>query len=188
MTTPSSELHPRIAELMGALNESRSELHACISAMSEQQRSAPPVGNVWSVAQNLEHLSLIEAGIGRLISSLMKQALATGAHETETSTVLSSVGIRNSERLSQPLPAPDAMLPKEGITVDEALARLSVSRARLLTVLPSASGLPLATVNAPHPFLGELNGYQWILLIAEHERRHTRQIEDIASRFVAPLH
>ena len=188
MTTASTELHPRIVELMGALNASRSELHACLDAMSEQQRTAPPIGNTWSVAQNLEHLALIEGGVGRLISNLMKQAAATGTHETETSTVLDSLAKWNPARASQPLPAPDAMLPKEGITVDEALVRLSASRARLLSVLPTASGLPLASVHAPHAFLGAINGYQWILLIAEHERRHTRQIEALASRFTAPLH
>lgn len=188
MITPPPELHPRIIELIGALQASRNELHACLNAMSEQQRTAPPIGNVWSVEQNLEHLTLIEGGIGRLISSLMKQAAATGTQETETSTVLNCLATWNPARISQPLPAPDAMLPKEGITVEEALVRLGASRARLLSVLPSASGLPLATVTAPHPFLGDLNGYQWILLIAEHERRHTRQIEDVASRFVAPLH
>ncbi len=188
MTTPTSELHPRIVELIGALHQSRSELLTCLDGLSELQRTAPPVGDAWSVAQNLEHLTLIEGGVGRLISSLIKQAAATGTRETETGTVLDSLAQWNPARPTQPLASPDAMLPNEGITADEALERLAATRTRLLSVLPQASGLPLGTVHAPHPFLGSMNGYQWILLIAEHERRHTRQIEALTSRFTAPLH
>jgi hypothetical protein len=31
----------------------------------------------------------------------------------------------------------------------------------------------------PHPVLGPLDGYQWILLISAHSERHTKQIEEV---------
>ena len=31
----------------------------------------------------------------------------------------------------------------------------------------------------PHPTLGTLDGYQWILLISAHSERHTKQIEEV---------
>jgi hypothetical protein len=32
---------------------------------------------------------------------------------------------------------------------------------------------------APHPVLKELDGHQWILLLAAHSARHTAQIEEV---------
>jgi len=31
----------------------------------------------------------------------------------------------------------------------------------------------------PHPFLGPMDAYQWILLISAHTERHTKQIEEV---------
>jgi len=31
----------------------------------------------------------------------------------------------------------------------------------------------------PHPVLGPLDAYQWILLISAHSERHTKQIEEV---------
>ena len=31
----------------------------------------------------------------------------------------------------------------------------------------------------PHPMLGTLDAYQWILLISAHSERHTKQIEEV---------
>ena len=31
----------------------------------------------------------------------------------------------------------------------------------------------------PHPMLGTMDAYQWILLISAHSERHTKQIEEV---------
>ena len=54
--------------------------------------------------------------------------------------------------------------------------RLQAVRERLVTALIQGSGLALGTVSYPHPLFGPLNGYQWILVISMHERRHVAQI------------
>ena len=181
MNTDSTTLHPRLAELVDDLHRSRRALHACVAALSDAQRLAAPVGASWSVAQIVEHLSMVEGNVGRLLSNLMKEAEATGARETETTSVLTSLDQFGVDVPTVRIPAPDRVQPKEGLTTHEALARLDAVRDHLLSVLPRASGLPLATVSFPHPALGPLNGYEWILLIAQHERRHTRQIEAVAA-------
>jgi hypothetical protein len=33
----------------------------------------------------------------------------------------------------------------------------------------------------PHPFLGVLNTYEWMEMIAGHEVRHTKQMREIAN-------
>jgi hypothetical protein len=77
--------------------------------------------------------------------------------------------------------APEMVQPSEGLNVESALERLTAVRTRLRTgLVQEASGVALATVSAPHPAIGMLDGYQWILMVAQHERRHIGQIRRIA--------
>ena len=181
MNAYATTLHPRLAELVDDLQRSRRALHACVEALSDAQRDAAPVGESWSVAQIVEHLAIVEGQVGRLLSNLMKEAEATGERETETTSVLTSLDQFGVDVPTVRIPAPDRVQPKDGLSAHEALVRLDAVRDQLLRVIPRASGLPLANVSFPHPALGPLNGYEWILLIAQHERRHTRQIEAVAA-------
>lgn len=181
MNAYATTLHPRLAELVDDLQRSRRALHACVAALSDAQRDAAPVGESWSVAQIVEHLAIVEGQVGRLLSNLIKEAEATGERETETTSVLTSLDQFGVDVPTVRIPAPDRVQPKDGLSAHDALVRLDAVRDQLLRVIPRASGLPLANVSFPHPALGPLNGYEWILLIAQHERRHTRQIEAVAA-------
>jgi hypothetical protein len=41
----------------------------------------------------------------------------------------------------------------------------------------SASGLSLGEIKHTHPILGELDLYQWLIFVGQHEGRHKKQIE-----------
>ena len=75
--------------------------------------------------------------------------------------------------------APDRVTPRSYIAPDEALARLDASRRRLEETVAELSQLDLSGLTFPHPFFGELDAYQWLLVTGWHERRHTKQIERI---------
>ena len=181
MNMPTNALHPRLADIVEDLLQARRELHETLRSLTDEQRAARPVGDRWSVAQIVEHLVIVEGGAGRMISNLIKEAVATGERETETTSVLASLDHFGIETPTVRIEAPERVQPREGLTVEESLARLDATREKLLSVITSASGVPLAKVTAPHPALGPFNGYQWIVLIAQHERRHTRQIEAVAA-------
>ena len=68
-------------------------------------------------------------------------------------------------------------MPPEGKSIDESLAALTASRAKMKEALLSGDGLDLCEVKRPHPVAGEINLYQWALFVAQHEERHRRQIE-----------
>lgn len=42
-------------------------------------------------------------------------------------------------------------------------------------------GKDLSLYFMDHPFLGTLNGYEWLQMIASHEIRHTKQMNEIAA-------
>jgi hypothetical protein len=74
-------------------------------------------------------------------------------------------------------------MPAEAPDFDEACQALVATRARLLQAMQQASGLALATFSAPHPRLGDMNLYEWLLLIARHEQRHVLQLKEIRQHF-----
>ncbi len=176
MSATTAAPHPRIAELLAELEQSRRELLSVVQALPESQRDAAPVGDAWSVSQILEHLSIVEDSGGRLISKLMKQAQEAGAFESDASSVLGSLDAFGFEDQTRRIEAPDMVCPKSGLTTAQALERMQAVRERLVEKLLQGSGLALGTVSFPHPIFGPLNGYQWILTIAKHERRHMAQI------------
>ena len=176
MSATTAAPHPRIAELLDALEASRHELLAVVNALPAEQRDAASTGDSWSVSQILEHLSIVEDGGGRLVSKLMKQAQANGDYEVESSSILDSLSQFEVVNFDRRIEAPEQVRPTGGLTAAEGLERLQAVRERLVTALIQGSGLALGTVSYPHPLFGPLNGYQWILVISMHERRHVAQI------------
>jgi hypothetical protein len=72
--------------------------------------------------------------------------------------------------------APQLVRPAADARAADAVAALRASRDALLATIRDADGVDLGQVHATHAALGELDGYQWLLFIGEHEARHARQI------------
>jgi hypothetical protein len=177
---PTSSLHPRIVEIIDVLESSHRELVEVVTSMPAARRDAPSADGRWSVAQNLEHLASVEEGVGRLITKRSMQLAESGARETDDTPVGHSLDHFQVWTKAQLISAPEAVHPTAGLHADEALARLTVARTRLIDAFRDASGLPLASVEHLHPALGLLNLYQWGILAAHHELRHLAQIREVA--------
>jgi hypothetical protein len=66
---------------------------------------------------------------------------------------------------------------------EDMLARLREARRGTLGFIQEVSGRDLSTYRYPHPFVGSLNLYDWLRVIAHHEVRHARQIREIVNSF-----
>jgi hypothetical protein len=69
------------------------------------------------------------------------------------------------------------VLPRADIDFKEALDGLESSRDALRTAVVSANGLALGEIKHTHAILGELDLYQWLIFVGQHEGRHRKQIE-----------
>jgi len=58
--------------------------------------------------------------------------------------------------------------------------QLNESREMLRAAVAEADGLALGSITHPHPVLGEIDLYQWILFVGHHEARHAQQIDEVA--------
>ena len=175
-------LHPRIQEVVAELEAAQTEMHAALAAVPADLRTRRPSEESWTIEEVVDHLMILEDSTGRLIGGMLKQL--EGTTDTETDAIGPTLARFRVEQPLTKLAAPDRVKPT-GVSLAEALEKQSASRARLIGSLKAGSGRALQTMTFPHPFLGDLNGYQWALLIAQHQRRHLVQIAGIVQA-VAP--
>ena len=168
-----------IAALRVALNADRRTLRAAVDRVPTSLLTVKPAPDRWSVAEVLEHLSIVEAGALLRVKALIESApLADGAVAL---TDLDRAWIRNRSRR---ITAPDRIQPTGTVSVEAALMALEWSREQLQSILTTAEGRDLSKVSQSHPALGLLDGYQWIAFIGGHEMRHALQIDEIAAGLI----
>jgi uncharacterized damage-inducible protein DinB len=172
------ELNRKLAELLAYIDQARARLCATAGGISPSFASIPPRSGEWSAAEIVAHLAMVEDGIGRLVSKGIKQAREEGVGpDTSDASLVSSLDkyqvIENETKRT----APTTITPTAPRPLEESLAALEQSRAKLREALVASSDLDLSSIKRPHPVLGDLNLYEWVLFVAQHEERHRRQIE-----------
>jgi hypothetical protein len=179
-------MHPRLAELTDVLAERRATLLAAVDAVPAAARERRPARDVWSVAELLDHLARVEGGTARLLAKRIARARESGVGpDPATDSVRRRLDRFDVAGSPVPRVAPEFVLPGEGVTTADALAALRTSRDALLATIRDADGVDLGQVHASHPALGELDGYEWLLFIGEHELRHARQLATIGAALAA---
>lgn len=184
--TDQAALSARLSELVQYASTTRDELEAFVRNVPESLHATRAGSERWSIAEHVEHLTLIEDSIGRLISSMAKQLRADNATETAHSSMLGSLDQYQLTLTTTKLTAPGPYVPTGTLTSGEALEKLRTIRARLLEGVHKANGLDLCKATVAHPFFGPLDGYQWLLLVGQHEMRHLQQMRQDVQAFTAP--
>ena len=173
-------MHPRIKELVDALDSRRAELTRAVNEVPTSARNRRPSEDRWSVAEVLEHLALVEDNIVLRVSRLVAEQRANGlAAERDSTSVAQTFDLAFMLDRSKKRVAREAMQPRTGIDATAAWTHLERARQVTQETLRELDGVSLGSVSAPHPALGPLNGYQWFLFLAAHEGRHTAQIREI---------
>jgi DinB superfamily len=171
-------MHARLAEAMDYVEEKRKELLKSFDGVPGDRlcRRATPEG--WSVAEILEHLRMVEAGVARLITKRVGQAREAGlGEERSTESVLPTFEQHSARLDSAVLEAPATVHPRANVDISEAVEGLESSREALRAAAVSANGLSIGEIKHTHPVLGEIDLYQWLIFVGQHEGRHRKQIE-----------
>ena len=171
-------LHPRIAEVVGALRDAQHDMQTLLDLVPAALAEQRPANDRWSAAEVVEHLAMVEEGTGRLIGTLLKQVAGTSDPDTAPiAPTLDRFGV--ADATTRPIEAPPSVSPGGTLTLADALARQTAARERVVGALIAASGRALGSVTYAHPVLGALDGYQWALFLAQHQRRHFPQLRAI---------
>jgi uncharacterized damage-inducible protein DinB len=173
-------MQPRLFEVLEFAERARLALLDLISPLASDQWEARGATGGWRVREVVGHLHLVEDSSVRALFRAFRTARdADLASETKSESVLSSLDWSRLSEVVQPVHAPPFTTPSDEPTAAVLLTRLEHSRAGLRKWAAEADGFALAAVTFPHPALGKLNLYQWVLMIGQHERRHITQIERI---------
>jgi len=172
-------MHARLAEAMDFVEEKRRELVASVEGVPRADLSRRSADDAWSVAEILDHLRMVESGVARLITKRVQQARDAGTAKEERSadSVLRCLEPYSLTLESQKLTAPDAVRPNPNADPGDALEGLAVTRQALREAASSADGVALGEIKHTHPIVGELDLYQWLIFLGQHEVRHRKQIE-----------
>ena len=185
-------MHPPLAEIAALLARARADVLAAWEAIPPDTRERRLSPERWTAAEVLDHLRLVETGSTGLLAKRLQRAQEAGlGPETDHRSRLASFDVPALVELPR-FDAPEYMVPAADIRAADAEAGLRASRADLDRLIIAASGLALGEVRARHIRFGEIDFYQWLLFIAGHEQRHTRQLaairDDLAGEARATRH
>ncbi|MEP6732174.1 MAG: DinB family protein [bacterium] len=174
-------MHPRLTELLAYLDVQRLRVLGAASRLPPERWSERPAAGRWSVVEVYWHLQHVETGIAKLIRKRATEARASGhpAEEADSSLLGALDGRRVTDRTLVIRP-PSQSMPEEMPSAAMVQQQLNESRAMLRAAVAEADGLALGSIKHPHPALGEIDLYQWILFVGQHEARHAQQIAEAA--------
>jgi uncharacterized damage-inducible protein DinB len=155
-------------------------LHTADSVRADQWQTRPSSGG-WSAAELVAHLIMVERAILGSADRVMQDAPRYFPLLKRFHLPLALVEARLIRRKT-PIPL-DRELVREKETM---LAELRDVRERTLAFVDETKGRDLSKYRWRHAFLGTMNTYQWLQLVACHEIRHEKQMREIAASYRKP--
>jgi len=143
--------------------------------LSEAQWNFKPAPDRWSAAQVMEHIAAAEDFLRTLAKEKVMLAPAGEAGRDVKKTdeaVLAMVPDRTNK-----VQAPEPLLPTNRFGSPEgSLKHFLESRTTTEDFLKSTAGMRDHVMESP---LGKLDAYEFVLLVAAHSERHTKQISEV---------
>ena len=158
------------------LRGSREKLLGLVGGLTTEQWAYRPAEGRWSINECLEHVTRVESRVLGIIVS----KVAEGAPEPAKPEVRGkdeAVGKAVLDR-SNARQAPEPARPTGMWTDSQVLEEFGKTRQRTID-FASTTDSDLRSYFNPHMALGELDCYQWLLVLSLHGSRHAQQIEEI---------
>lgn len=173
-----------IDEIYAVNNRVRERLLGMIADITEADESLPTENGEWTVAKMIEHLAVVENSMIRICAKLLSKAKEKGLSakgEVAVSPHFISAAAKVNEEGTK-LQAPDIVQPKGGQPVSESIAAFTENRKQLESIRSLFDEADASAFTFPHPAFGDLNAFDWLVLIGGHEARHTTQIKKILAK------
>jgi hypothetical protein len=149
-----------------------------IAGLSEKQWTFKPAPDRWSIAEVSEHITVAEGMLLELVQEKIMSGPATPEKRAEVKVTDVQILTLIPDR-SHKVQAPDFLKPTGRFATREQTVQ-AFEQARKTTMdYVRTTNDDLRDHFAPHPMLGTMDAYQYILLISAHSERHTKQIEEV---------
>lgn len=167
------------------LEKTRDGVIEATKGLSEAQWNFKAGTNRWSVAECVEHIAAAEDLLmGMVRTNLMKAPARTEAVDVKELDAFVLKAIPDRTTKAQ---APEPLVPNNRFgSPAKSLKHFEESRAKTIAFLKSTRDLRQHATDSP---MGKkLDGYEWILFIAAHSERHTKQIDEVKADPNFPKH
>jgi uncharacterized damage-inducible protein DinB len=166
---------PSLAKIIENLTRAQRELLRAADAVPADRWKMRPAEGRWSAGELVGHLSAIERAILSRAGKLVQKPPKSVSFFKRFHVPMMFVEARVIRRK-----APVSLEPQVVREKEEMLAELRGVRERTLAFIEETRGRDLSKYSMAHPFLGNLNAYEWLQFVASHERRHMKQMREIA--------
>jgi uncharacterized damage-inducible protein DinB len=157
------------------LAENRERLLEAVDGLGKEQQRFRPAPGRWSVADCVEHVSIVE----KLVLKNIQRVVTLTPEPQTRASVADHVMLTEVSNRSARCPAPPEAMPSKRWTDFEELLRQFESWRERSLRFAAVTQADLRIHFFEHPRLGELDCYQWILFLGAHSDRHVLQIEEV---------
>ena len=155
------------------------------AGLSKAQWSYKPSPEAWSIAEISEHLALLEQELPQIVARALKLPAAPEKKPAKPREADAKLLAMLPQRTTK-AQAPEAFKPsgkfKDG---KAAVAAFQAARDKNLDAMRTTKE-PLREHFLKHPALGELDAYQWYLMVAGHAERHVNQMLEVKAAQAYP--
>lgn len=163
------------------LAQARDGLADAVKGLSAPQGSFKPAPDQWSIAVIVEHLGIVGKRVLERLEDLSQGLAASSGRDNDAFAVrLVSIMANRSFKAQAPPP----IYPTSTLDLNAAYQQFLETDRLMDNALRNTPGLREHTVS--HPFFGELDGYDWILVYATHTLRHLEQIREVKESSAFP--
>jgi hypothetical protein len=157
------------------LESTKKKLMEATHGLSDAQWNFKPAPDKWSCAEVMEHLAAAEDFIrGNITENVMKAPAVPGLDSAKTDAAI----IANVPDRTNKIQAPEPIKPTNRFGSPEgSIKHFLDSRTTTEEFLKKTSDLRGHVTDGPVG--GKWDAYEWVLLIAAHTERHTKQIEEV---------
>lgn len=163
---------------MSYLHATRKQFLDTVGQATPGQWTFRPAPGAWSIAEIAEHLTVTEEVVMGSIQKALAAPPASAEKKAETAgkddLVLRAVPSRTRK-----VQAPEPVQPtgNRWATRDALASEFKSRRDRTIAFIEKTNQ-ELRSHVAPHPVLGPLDSYQWLLFLAAHTERHLKQMQE----------
>jgi hypothetical protein len=163
------------AALLTVLERSEEHFRRVVNSLSPSDWVHRPAPGKWNPAELAEHLALAEESIPRLVQKALDEE--PEEHDRSTALAVDKEIVASMQDDSMHQTSPEEITPHRVYTSGPEAAKAFLERrVRTLNYVRTTDD-PLRLHTWPHPAYGEIDGYQWLLMLAHHVDRHVRQMQ-----------
>ncbi len=149
--------------------EHRKNRFELLEAQSKEIRDR---SGAWTPAQVLEHILLTEKSIIALLSRLKVKAKSPEVRESGKPWPIRAELLTDFGPGAMEVPAFNGTEPAGSMSPDDLREFSKLNTAALQDLMDFADAHEVSDVSFPHPYVGRMNFYEWLVFSAVHERLH----------------